>query len=238
MLMPGVGLTIAATDCLLASAVGRWPDTVKLRLGVSRAQIITRGTVASAARLFSSKVLVRRGGELCTVPGGSLAHPFDFGDGLRETTALSWADVVTATFTTGVGDIEVYSELPAGQRAVFRTASMAMDVTGVGPWRALGAGLASRWPQGPSPAAREAASFVMVAEALDAWRRPRRLRMRTLDGYSASVATAAAAVTRVLAGAWEPGFQTPARLFGADFAFAAGAAALEAPWSDGGEAAA
>jgi short subunit dehydrogenase-like uncharacterized protein len=238
MLMPGVGLTIAVTDSLLASAVARWPDTVKLRLGVSRAQIITRGTVASAFRVMSPKVLVRHGGELRTVPAGSLVQPFDFGEGLRECTALSWADVVTAAFTTGVGDIEVFSELPSGQRAAYRTAAMAMDVTGAGAWRAAGAALARGWPEGPAAGAREQASFVMVVEALDAWRRPRRLRMRTLDGYSASVATAAAAVDRVLAGQWSPGFQTPAKAFGADFAFAAGAAVLEAPWPQDGEAAA
>jgi short subunit dehydrogenase-like uncharacterized protein len=232
MLMPGVGLTIAASDCLLATAKSRWPDTVKLRLGVSRAQVITRGTVASAARLFSPKVLVRRGGELCTVPAGSLAQAFDFGDGLRQTTAMSWADVVTATFTTGVGDVEVYSELPPGQRAGYRAAGLVMGVTGVRAWRTLGAALAAAWPEGPAPAIRERASFTMVVEALDAWRRPRRLRMRTLDGYSASVATAAAAVERVRAGQWSPGFQTPGRIFGPDFAFAAGAAVLETPWLD------
>ena len=115
---------------------------------------------------------------------------------------------------------------------------MAMDLTGVGAWRAAGAALAATWPHGPEAAAREKASFVMVAEALDAWRRPRRLRMRSLDGYSASVATAAAAIERVLSGAWSPGFQTPAKIFGPDFVFAVGAAVLEPPWSEDGEAAA
>ena len=66
----------------------------------------------------------------------------------------------------------------------------------------------------------------MVVEALDAWRRPRWLRMRTQDGYTASVLTAAAAVRRVLAGDCPPGFQTPSRVFGPVFVIDAGAAAL------------
>jgi short subunit dehydrogenase-like uncharacterized protein len=54
--------------------------------------------------------------------------------------------------------------------------------------------------------------------------------MRTLDGYTASVLTAAAAVERVLAGDAAAGFQTPARVFGADFIFDLGCATLdEAP---------
>jgi len=230
MVMPGVGLTIVATDCLLALAKATWPDTERLRLGISRAQVITRGSVASASRLLSPDVLIRRGGELVTVPAASLTHAFDFGNGLRETVALSWADVVTGGFTTGVGDIEVYSELDWGQRASFRASALAMRLTGVGAWRQAAGAFAAAWPSKPSEEARRDARFVMVAEALDPWRRTRRLRMRTLDGYSVSVATAAAAVERVLAGDASPGFETPARVFGPRFILERGGAIIEGPY--------
>ena len=133
MVMPGVGLTIAATDGLLALAKRRWPDTVRLRLGVSRAQVITSGSVASAAGILSPEVLVRRDGELVAEPAGKLAHAFDFGEGLRETTALSWADVVTGEFATGVRNIEVYSELGRPGRDRYRDMSVAMAATGTAP---------------------------------------------------------------------------------------------------------
>lgn len=228
MLMPGVGLTIVATDCLLALAKRAQSDAVKLRLGVSKAQVSTRGTVASAAGLLGPGVAVRRGGKLVQTPAGSLVCAFDFGDGLRETSAMSWADVVTGEHSTGVQDIEVYSELPWYQRTSFRGSGMAMAVTGAAPWRLAGKGMAAAWPEDPAVEARKAASFVMVVEALDPWRRPRRLRMRTLDGYTVSVLTAAAAVRKVLAGEWIPGFQTPSRVFGADFILD-----LDCAWLDG-----
>jgi short subunit dehydrogenase-like uncharacterized protein len=227
MLMPGVGLTIAATDCLLALAKQAQPDAVKLRLGVSQAQVITRGTVASAATLLGSGVVVRRGGALVSVPAGSLACAFDFGDGLREATAMSWADVVTGEVSTGVADIEVYSELPWFQRAAYRASGLAMSVTGAAPWRAAGRALASGWPEAPADASRDRAAFVMVAEAIDPWRRSRVLRMRTRDGYTVSVASATAAVMRVLRGDWSAGFQTPSKVFGADFILGLGCAWLE-----------
>jgi short subunit dehydrogenase-like uncharacterized protein len=227
MIMPGVGLTIAATDCLLALAKARQPNAVKLRLGVSRPQVITRGTVATAATMLSASALIRRGGQLVTVPAGSLAHAFDFGDGLKETTAMSGADVVTGEFTTGVGDIEVYSELGWMGRASYRWSSAAMAVTGAGPWRSVGVALSAAWPEAPSAEERRRAAFMMVAEAVDPWRRVSRVRMRTLDGYTTSVLTAAAAVQRVMAGERSPGFQTPAKVFGADFILDLGCAALE-----------
>lgn len=228
MLLPGVGLTTAATDCLLARAVETWPDTVRLCLGISRAQAISRGSVASAARLLDPRTVIRRDGLLVGVPAGSLTRAFDFGEGLSEATATSWADVATGEFTTGVRNIEVYSQTRWSERAATRIGSLTMGMTGSGPWRAAGDMLARAWPAEPSPRALESARFAMVVEAFDPWRRVRRLRMATLDGYGASVLTAAAALRRVLAGVAPPGFQTPARAFGSYFASEAGAAMFEA----------
>lgn len=231
MVMPGVGLTITATDCLLALAYKAQPNAVALRLGVSRPEVVTRGTVVSAATLTSKDVVVRRDHRLVTVPAGSLCHAFDFGRGLQEATALSWADVVTGGFTTGVGDITVYSQLGWTQRASYRASAMVMDVTGAAPWRKLGATLAKAWPETPRASALEKARFVMVAEAIDPWRRVRRVRMGTLDGYAVSELTAAEAVRQVLLGRHKPGFQTPARMFGAAFILTLGCAELY-PWHD------
>jgi short subunit dehydrogenase-like uncharacterized protein len=227
MLMPGVGLNIVATDCLMAMAVRLYPDTVKIRLGVSRPQVVSRGTAVSAVGLLNANALIRRNGQLTPVPGGGLSHAFDFGDGLRETVALSWADVVTGEFTTGVGDIEVYSELGWPARMSYRATSMAMEVTGARPWRRASRTLADVWPEAPPEETRRRAGFVMVVEAVDAWRRVRRLRMRTLDGYTVSVLTASAAVEQVLEGTLAAGFQTPARVFGADFILGLDCASLD-----------
>jgi len=227
MIMPGVGLTIAATDCLLAMAKQLWPDTVRLCLGVSKPQVITRGTIESAAHTITPEVLVRRDGELMGASLGSLTRAFDFGAGLSQAAAVSWADVVTGALTTGVENIEVYQEMGWAQRAGYRSSGLAMDLTGPGPWRRAGASLSALWPAGPTAEARGAAHYTMVVEALDPWRRVRRLRMRTRDGYTTSVLTGAAAVERVLAGEAQPGFQTPGRVFGPQFVFDTGAAVLE-----------
>jgi short subunit dehydrogenase-like uncharacterized protein len=237
MVLPGVGLTIAATDCLLALAKQCHPEAVKLRLGISRAQVVSRGSVATAASLLAPGAVIRRAGALVSVPAGSLARAFDFGAGLREATAMSWADVVTGEVSTGVADIEVYSELGVGQRLSNRASGLGMAVTGSAPWRAAGRAFAAAWPEGPAHETRAAAAFVMVAEAVDPWRRSRFLRMRTGDGYGVSVASATAAALRVLTGEAAPGFQTPSRAFGAHFILGLGCAALE-PWPLGAGAAA
>ncbi|MFZ9395122.1 MAG: saccharopine dehydrogenase family protein [Erythrobacter sp.] len=228
MIMPGLGLTIAASDCLLKRAVEQWPDTVRMCLGVSRAHAMSRGSATTAARLFEKQVMVRRSGKLKGIPLGSLTRPFDFGEGLRETTAMSWADVVTGEHTTGVNEIEVYSELPWWQRAGWRASGVYASLTGGGPWRSAGAALARAWPQDPGEKVRQQGRYTMVVEALDRWRRPRWLRLHTGDGYSTTVLVAAEGLRRVLEGEVRAGFQTPAGLFGSGFIEQAGAGRFEA----------
>lgn len=227
MLLPGTGLTIAATDCLLLRAVETWPDTVHLNLGISRAQVVSRGSATSMSGLVSPSALVRRDGQLMEIPSGSLARSFDFGEGMSEAVAMSWADVVTAGFTTGVANIEVYNEMRWHERATYRGTGLGMGFTGRGAWRKLGELLSSSMREGPRPSERNSAHFTMIAEALDPWRRSRLLRLETLDGYGASARLAEETVRQVLAGAVAPGFTTPATLLGSSLVESAGAGAFQ-----------
>lgn len=227
MLLPGIGLTIAATDCLLKRAVELWPETSKLYLGVSRAQVVSRGSATSMAGLVSPTALIQRDGKLIEVPSGSLSRAFDFGEGHSEAVAMSWADVVTAPFTTGVRNIEVYNEMRWFERATYRGTGLGMRLTGAGIWRKAGGMMAGAWPQVPGEAKRQQARFSMVVEAEDKWRRSRWLRLETLDGYGASVRLAEEVIQRVTAGETRAGFITPASLFGSNLVETSGAGAFE-----------
>ena len=227
MLLPGAGLTIAATDCLLLRAKELWPDTVQLDLGISRAQVVSRGSATSMASLVSPTALVCRSGELEEIPSGSLAKAFDFGEGMSEAVAMSWADVVTGSVTTGVPDITVYNEMRWHERVTYRGTGLGMGFAGRNAFRAVGGMMAKRMRQGPSEAKRSPARFSMVVEASDPWRRPRWLRLETLDGYGASARIAEEIVRRVLAGESKPGFVTPAAMFGSSLIETSGAGAFE-----------
>ncbi len=72
-------------------------------------------------------------------------------------------------------------------------------------------------PEGPAEAARKLAQPVIVAEAEDAWRRVSRARLTTADGYDFTALAAVAIAERIIGGDFEPGYQTPARVYGADF---------------------
>lgn len=222
--LPGAALTPAAMDCLLLAAVERWPDTRALKLGVSAAEVVSRGSVATMAGSADAGTVIRHGGALTMVPTGSLTAMFDFGAGPCEAVATDWASVVTGGALTGVPDISLYSAMHWSMRAGYRASGLSMALAGPGLFRMAGAAVARVWPERPDEARREQARFTMVVQAYDPWRRVRRLAMETLDGYGASVWIASEALRRVLAGGAPTGVSSLAAAFGSRFAVEAGAA--------------
>jgi saccharopine dehydrogenase (NAD+, L-lysine-forming) len=228
MLMPGVGFSIVASDCLLALAAARVPEPALLRLAVSQPRLMLRGTARSALGLASPTVLVRRAGALRAEPSGRLSHAFDFGEGLRDATALTFPDVITGQFTTGVADIETYLEADWAVRLTHRIGSISAHLAPEAAGRAISRLSTFAWPDDASDATRQRSGIVLVAECEDRWRRATTLRLHALDGYTVTAITATEIARRVLNGEHAPGFCTPARLFGGDFILGLGCARLGA----------
>jgi short subunit dehydrogenase-like uncharacterized protein len=229
MLMPGVGFSIVASDCLLAHAAAKVNDATLLRIAISRPAVMSRGTLRSLLAMTSRTVIVRRDGALRRLPVGQLERSFDFGEGLRTSVAVSWPDVVTGQHTTGVSSIEAYAEAGWVSRMLYQGGAIAARIFNDGVVQESLQLLSFVWPAVPSQAARRQAGHVVVAETVDRWRRTNHFRLRTLDGYTVTSMTAGAIVERVLGDELAPGFQTPAGLYGADLIAGLGCAWFDDP---------
>jgi short subunit dehydrogenase-like uncharacterized protein len=218
MVVPAVGYEVVASDCLAASVWARMPDATVLRIATTPAAWASRGSVRTLGEATRSS-FVRVDGRLREAGLGTPRHTFDFGQGPRPALGLALADLVTAYYTTGIPTIETYVEatplvrgLVAGTRALgwlWRSA----------PGRAWLEATADLLPEDPSGGADPSAlRMTVVAEAENAAGEIVRARMHTPEAYAFTSAAAVTAIDRVLAGAVEPGFQTPARAWGADFA--------------------
>jgi short subunit dehydrogenase-like uncharacterized protein len=226
MLMPGAAYAIVASDCLAAHVARRAPDAKYLRLALSKPEMASRGSVRTMFDLVRGGVSIRRAGELVAVPVGRLEREFDFGEGLRKATAVSWADVVTAHHTTGIPNIEVYAEAGRLYRTAYQANAWFASQFGPVDGRLLRPFVAA-WPEGPSEEQRASKRQIILAEAEDPWRRRTRARVTTLDGYSFTPLAALALAERVLRGECEAGFQTPAGLYGPDFILGIGGTCRE-----------
>ena len=152
------------------------------------------------------------------LPVGRLQRAFDFGDGEKESVAVSWADVFTAYHSTGIRNIEAYFEAGLASRALYQLGAGVAGVMQLKPVKALIDAIAGAWPEGPSELRRHSEKCVIVAEAEDSWRQIRSARLETPDGYSFTAEAVTAIAKRIMRGDFVSGFQTPARVYGADLA--------------------
>ena len=141
----------------------------------------------------------------------------DFGDGVRPTVQVSWGDVATAFHSTGIPNIDVHFEASPAISAFARTPWFVKSFLGLDPMQSILRSKVDRLPEGPSEADRLAGQAVLVGQARNDQGQTVRSRMRTPEGYSLTAASAFDVARRVAAGDIKPGFQTPSRVFGADY---------------------
>ncbi len=217
MILPGVGFVNAPSDCLALHLKQRMPDAQSLRFAFSKVDLVSRGTMRAMFSLVRRDVCIRRHGELVTTPVGHLERCFDFGNGPQMTAALSWADVITAYYSTGIPNIETYAEMSVPLRGAYQLGSWYADPLRLPPMKKLIDLAVKVWPEGPDADARQGKTRSIVAEVQNIGRWTMSSRLTLPDGYSITPPIAVRALQNVLSGAIVPGFATPAMVFGADF---------------------
>jgi len=216
MVMPAVGFDVVPTDCLAAHVARRVRRARSLAVAVSRPAFLSPG---SAKTLLEHVVLgvARRDGALQPFRLGSVERAFDLGPGLIACLNVSAADLVTAFHTTGIREITTFVEAtPLLRLLPFGPLVEPWLRTPVG--AALGRALSDAvWGGPPRHVDPSTRSMTCVVEIEDDAGRKARARLTTPEAYAFTGTTAGTIAARVLAGDFEPGFQTPGRLFGPDF---------------------
>jgi short subunit dehydrogenase-like uncharacterized protein len=160
--------------------------------------------------------LVRRDGVLTSIPLGSLQRTFDYGSGPRNSVSVNWGDLATAYYTTGIGNIETYCASNPLLESVVTASRYFGWALGLSPAQLWLKAVADLIREGPTEEQRDAVEMAIVAEAVRGSQRAV-ARLRTPEAYTFTGITAAAIAARALRGDVEIGFQTPARVYGADF---------------------
>lgn len=217
MMLPGVGFDVVPSDCLAAHLVARLPTANRLALAFEAGGGISRGTALTMLENGASGGAIRRGGVIERVPAAWRTRRIDFGAGPVDATTIPWGDVSTAYHSTGVGNIEVYAAGPAMARRAMVASRYLGWLIGAPPVRFLLQRLVRAGAPGPSETTRLRATSRLWGEATDRDGRRAVARLTGPQSYALTALTAIAAAERVLAGAVMPGFQTPSRVFGADF---------------------
>jgi short subunit dehydrogenase-like uncharacterized protein len=214
LVMPGTGFDVVPSDCIAKHVADRLPGATHLVLAIAAVGgRPSHGTRATMVESMNRPNVVRKDGALTEVRMGKLHRNFDFGQGEKPTLSIPWGDVSTAYRSTGIPNIEVYMSMPLA--AVLGAGALGFVSPAIGP-------SVKKWMEarieegGPSAEERKRAFNILIAEASRGDER-KRSRLRVPEGYTLTAAASLEIADRVLAGGAEPGYRTPAMLFGADF---------------------
>ena len=220
MLMPGVGFDVVPTDCLAVYLKQRLPSATRLTLAFQSVGPggLPPGTQRTVIELMRFGNRVRRDGRFVPSAAPAKVRTVDFGVGPVEVTQLTWGDVFTAYYSTGIPNIEDYTVLPSAVRTQMAVMQRMRPLFAFGWVRAL---MRRGVRPGPSAARRAQTVTHVWGEVRDDAGGVAAARLHGPEaGVEWTVACALAVVARVLRGEAPSGFQTPGMAYGAELVMA------------------
>lgn len=198
MLLPGSGGSVAMLGSLAGHAAKRVTNPSKLSIALDVAGGFSRGSAVSASENVTTQTLHRVDGVLVERSAAELRDfDFDFGDGPATSFPVTLPDLITIWRATNIPNIETFVHISEG---------------------AFPEGDLAAMPDGPTLEQREANRYHAAVEVTGEDGTVVRSTLDTVNGYTFTTIAAAEAARRVVGGEARPGFQTPAMLFGDDFA--------------------
>ena len=218
VLCPGVGFDVVPTDGIAATLKAALPDATHLALGFEGMGGFSRGTAKTMIEGAHRGTRVRRDGRIESLPLGALTRRIDFGNGEHLSVAISWGDVSTAFYSTGIANIEVYTATSESRLHKLRRMNRwrgLMRFKAVQYFMKRAAG--RRKKPGPSETERAEKPMFVWGEATNASGARKTARVRTANGYQTTVYAALGIVHDMLEGTPTPGYKTPSQLMGPNY---------------------
>ncbi len=223
-LISGVGFDVVPTDCLAAHVAAKLPGSTNLEIAIAGLAQVSAGTAKSMFDGVLVGGLVRRAGELVSVPIGKGGRRLRFSDRERSVLPIPWGDLETAFRTTGIPDITTYMAVPRNlARAAGGTwplgvaaAPLMRRVLSAPPIKRAILRILEERVKGPDDSARAAAGSYVWARASDPAGHAVEAWLETVDGYSFTAVAGVRSVERLL-DKRPTGALTPALAFGRDF---------------------
>jgi short subunit dehydrogenase-like uncharacterized protein len=215
MVMPGVGFDVVPSDCLALHLKNRLPSATHLTLAFYGMGRMSHGTQSTMVMNAGKGGAVRRDGKIMPVPAAWRTREIDFGNGVVKIgVTIPWGDVSTAYHSTGIPNIEVYTIAPKSALKAMKLSRYLGWLMATGPVQKY---LQSKIkPGGPSDEERAKGKTLLWGEASDDDGNRVESRIQCPEGYTTTALAALNITEKITGGNFTPGFQTPAKVYGAD----------------------
>jgi short subunit dehydrogenase-like uncharacterized protein len=214
MVMPGVGFDVVPSDCLARHLKDRLPTATHLSLAFYGMGRLSHGTQATMTMNVGKGGAIRKDGKITGVPAAWKTREIDFGEVTKTGVTIPWGDVATAFYSTGIPNIEVFTVVPPANLKIMKLARYLGWLLATGPFQSY---LQKKIPAGgPSDEERAIGRTLLWGEASDIEGNRVEARQQGPEGYTLTALAALNIAEKILAGNFTPGYQTPAKAYGAD----------------------
>ncbi|HVF47869.1 MAG TPA: saccharopine dehydrogenase NADP-binding domain-containing protein [Pyrinomonadaceae bacterium] len=214
MVMPGVGFDVVPSDCLARHLKDRLPTATHLSLAFYGVGRISHGTQATMTMNVGKGGAIRKDGRITPVRAAWKTREIDFGEVTKTGTTIPWGDVATAYYSTGIPNIEVFTVIPPKNLKMLKLSRYLGWLLATGPVQDY---LQKQIPPGgPSDAERAKGKSLLWGEATDLNGNRVESRLQGPEGYTLTALAALNIAQKILDGNFTPGYQTPAKAYGAD----------------------
>ena len=214
MLMPGVGFDVVPSDCLAVHLKNRLPTATRLTLAFYGTGGISHGTQSTILMNINRGGAIRKDGKIVRVPAAWKSQEIDFGEVTKLGTTIPWGDIATAYRSTEIPNIEVFTVVPGNNLRVLKASRFIGWLLAAKPVQDY---LQKQIPPGgPTDEQRAKGKMYLWGEASDSNGNRVESRMKTPEGYDVTAHAALKIVQKILDGNFQPGYQTPAKVYGPD----------------------
>jgi short subunit dehydrogenase-like uncharacterized protein len=215
VICPGIGFDVVPTDCLAKVLIEALPDATHLDLGFHGSMCVSPGTAKTIVENFGYGTFARRNGVVVNIP--LEVREVDYGKGPRQSMSVSWGDVSTAFYTTGIENITVYWPASDSMIRQFRFSRLLHPLLRLRSVQNFIKGQIEEKVEGPSRQKRDQQHVHIWGEVRNAAGKTISARIATANGYTVTQLAPVAIVEHLLHDDVPAGSITPALLMGKDF---------------------
>lgn len=213
MLLPGAGFDVVPSDCLAQKLYQQLPEATHLLLAFKADGGLSRGTAKTMVEGATEGQAYRQNDSIKYEVLGKNTREIDFGDKKQLCVAISWGDIVTAYYSTGIPNIDVYTASSTKQISQLRWMHRLRWVMRLNFVKNFLKKLADKRIDGPSEKKRANSKSYLYGNISNS-REEVEGRLVTPNGYTLTAKTSVLIASKILNGDFKPGYQTPATAYG------------------------
>jgi short subunit dehydrogenase-like uncharacterized protein len=214
MLLPGAGFDVVPSDCLSNYLKTKLDSATHLILAfTSTGGSLSRGTAKTMIEGAHEGQCYRSQGVIKTKELGNSTLMVNYGKFEQISAAISWGDISTSYFSTGIENIEVFTGSSKEQISKMKWMGRLKFVLKLNWVKSFLKKQIDKKPAGPSDQKREKGRMLLWGKVSNG-KEEVEAHLITPNGYTLTAITAILIASKILDNNFKPGYQTPAMAYG------------------------